>query len=220
MKNFYLAMPLALALTGCVDSPPDIQIFNAFIPDVTCAVNQSGVASAGGSLDISTSRRYLAAFSIRSTLQPTDITVSEAPVTGGGDAVGIYVTHVELAYDTQGTGPSLTSEVYPSHFSLPSDATANSTLVIDLLGASALETLTNQVAVGSGVTVNVGVKLIGKTVSGAKAESNEIAYPISFYNSGFTCPTGTFLLNNGPCGGTGGQDNFPPACSEPPEDET
>jgi len=215
MKNFYLAVPLALAMTGCVESPPDIQIFNAYIPDATCTVNVSGASSGGGVLDLSTSGRYLAGLAVRSGLTATDVVVNDGPVTGGADSAAVYVTHVELSYDVQGGGPTLGSEVYPSHFSIPSSASANSVLVIDLLGANALQTLSSQVSGGSSVTVNVRVKLTGKTVTGAKAESNEIAYPVTFFASGFTCPTGTFLLRNGPCGGTGGQDAFAPACSEP-----
>ncbi|WP_426754240.1 hypothetical protein [Myxococcus sp. Y35] len=219
MKNFYLAVPLALAMSGCVDNPPAIQIFNAYIPDDTCVVNLSGAASGGGSLDLSTSNRYLAGFAVRSGLSTTEIVVNDGPLTGTGDDTAVYVTHVELTYETEGDGPDLESELYPTHFALPSNAAGNSTMVIDLLGGNALETLSSQLAVGSSATFNVRVKLIGKTVTGSKAESNEIAYPITFYASGFTCPPETFLLQTGPCGGTGGQDSFRPECSEPPEEE-
>jgi len=219
MKNFYLAVPLALAMTGCVDNPPDIQIFNAYIPDAACAVNTSGAASGGGSLDLSTSSRYLTGLAVRSGVAATEVVVNDGPLTGGADSAAVYVTHVELNYETQGTGPTLEREVYPSHFAIPSGAATNSILVVDLLGGNALQTLSNQLSVGSGVTVNVRVKLIGQTVTGSKAESNEIAYPVTFYASGFTCDEGTFLLQTGPCGGTGGQDSFQPECSEPEEEE-
>ncbi|NOK02020.1 MULTISPECIES: hypothetical protein [Myxococcus] len=217
MKNFYLAVPLALAMSGCVDNPPDIQIFNAFIPDVSCAANVTGPSSGGGSLDISTSPRYLTALTVRSGVSSTEVIVEEGPITGGGDAAAVYVTHVELTYETLGTGPTLDPDIYPSHFAIPSTSSTNSVLVIDLLGANARQALLNQLAVGSGVSLNVRVKLTGKTVTGSKAESNEIAYPVNVFSSGFTCPAGTQLKATGPCGLPGGQDGFPPECTEPEE---
>ncbi|WAM24806.1 hypothetical protein [Myxococcus sp. NMCA1] len=219
MKNFYLAVPLALAMTGCVDSPPDIQLFNAFIPDAACAVNQSGLASTGGSLDLTTSGRYLAAFQVRNSLSSQEVVVGDAPVTGGGDESSIYVTNVELNYETQGTGPTLTNDVYPNYFNLPANATQSSSVVLDLLGANAREDLAAYFGGGgtNAVGVIVRLKLIGKTINGKSTESNEITYPITFYYSGFTCPVGTQLEANGPCGLPGGQDRFAPECTEPEE---
>ncbi|NOJ78623.1 hypothetical protein HNV28_09735 [Myxococcus xanthus] len=219
MKNFYLAVPLALAMTGCVDSAPDIQLFNAFIPDASCAVNQSGVASPGGSLDLATSGRYLAAFQVRNSLSTQEVVVGEAPVTGGGDESSIYVNNVELNYETQGTGPTLRSDVYPYYFNLPANATQSSSAVLDLLGANASADLAAYFGGGgtAPVSVVVRLKLIGKTVNGKSTESNEATYPVTFYNSGFTCPAGTQLEPTGPCGLPGGQDGFPPECTEPEE---
>ncbi|NVJ06983.1 hypothetical protein HUW63_17240 [Myxococcus sp. AM001] len=214
MKNFYLAVPLALVMSGCVDNPPAIQIFNAYIPDDSCVVNQAGAASGGGSLDLATANRYLAGLSLRNGIALTEVEVNDSPVTGEGDATAVYVTHIELTYETQGGGPTLESEVYSTHFAIPSNATSNSTLVIDLLGGNARETLLTQVGPGSSVSFNVRIRLVGETVTGAKAESNEIAYPVTVYHSGFSCPPGTRLEFNGPCGGPGGQDGFPPTCEE------
>ncbi|NVJ01191.1 hypothetical protein HV824_24175 [Myxococcus sp. AM009] len=214
MKNFYLAVPLALVMSGCVDNPPAIQIFNAYIPDESCAVNQAGAASGGGSLDLATANRYLAGLSVRSGFTLAEVEVGENPVTGEGDATAVYVTHIELAYEAQGGGPTLESEAYPTHFAIPSSSTSNSMLIIDLLGGNARETLLTQVGSGSSASFNVRVRLTGKTATGAKAESNEIAYPVTVYNSGFTCPEGTILEFNGPCGGPGGQDGYPPTCEE------
>lgn len=219
MKNFYLAVPLALVMTGCVDSPPDIQLFNAFIPDATCAINASGLASPGGSLDLATSDRYLAAFQVRNSLSAQEVVVGNAPVTGGGDESSIYVNNVELTYDTQGTGPTLRSDVYPYYFNLPANAAQSSSVVLDLLGANARADLAAYYGGGGTAPVEVVVrlKLIGKTVNGKSTESNEATYPVIFYSSGFTCPVGTWLEATGPCGLTGGQNGFPPECSEPEE---
>ncbi|WP_163784125.1 hypothetical protein [Myxococcus vastator] len=221
MKNFYLAVPLVLAVSGCVDSPPDIQLFNAFIPDAACAINQSGLASSGGSLDLTTSGRYLAAFQVQSSLSTQEVVVGDAPVTGGGDEASIYVTSVELNYETQGTGPTLTSDVYPYYFNLPANTTQSSSAVLDLLGANASEDLAAYYSGGgtAAVSVVVRVKLSGKTINGKSTESNEVTYPITFYYSGFTCPEGTQLEANGPCGLPGGQDRFAPSCTEPEEEE-
>lgn len=218
MKKIYLAVPLALAMTGCVDSPPDIQLFNAFIPDAACAVNQSGLASPGGSLDLTTSGRYLAAFQLRNSLSAQEVVVGDAPVTGGGDESAIYVTNVELTYERQGTvGPTLRSDVYPYYFNLPANSMQNSSAVLDLLGANASADLAAFYDGGgtAPVEVVVRVRLIGKTINGKSTESNEVTYPITFYRSGFTCPAGTQLQATGPCGLPGGQSGFPPECSEP-----
>lgn len=221
MKNFYLAVPLALVMTGCVDNPPDIQLFNAFIPNEACAVNQSGLASPGGSLDLATSGRYLAAFQVRNSLSSQEVVVGDAPVTGGGDESSIYVSNVELNYETQGTGPTLRSDVYPYYFNLPANATQSSNAVLDLLGANASADLAAFYGGGgtAPVSVVVRLKLIGKTINGKSTESNEATYPVTFYNSGFTCPVGTWLEATGPCGLTGGQDGFPPECTEPEDEE-
>ncbi|AEI69144.1 hypothetical protein [Corallococcus macrosporus] len=216
MKNFYLAVPLALMMSGCVDNPPALQVFNAYIPDESCAVNQSGAASGGGNLDLSTSQRYLAGFAVRSGFTLSEVEVNGSPVSGEGDATAVYVTHIELTYENQGEGPSLESEVYPTHFAVPSSATSNSLLVIDLLGASATQALVTQVGPGSVASYNIRIRLIGKTVTGSEVESNEIAYPVTVYNSGFSCPAGYMLEFNGPCGGPGGQDGYPPTCEEIP----
>ncbi|ATB49909.1 hypothetical protein [Corallococcus macrosporus] len=216
MKNFYLAVPLALAMSACVDNPPTLQVFNAYIPDESCAVNLSGAASGGGNLDLSTSQRYLAGLAVRSGFTLSEVEVNDSPITGEGDATAVYVTHIELVYETQGEGPSLESEVYPTHFAIPSSATSNSLLIIDLLGASATRTLLTQIGPGSTASYTVRIRLIGKTVTGSDVESNEIAYPVTVYNSNFSCQDGYMLEFNGPCGGPGGQDGYPPTCEEIP----
>ncbi|MFP2960134.1 hypothetical protein ACLEPN_20480 [Myxococcus sp. 1LA] len=216
MKNFYLAVPLALMMSACVDNPPTIQIFNAFIPDDACAVNASSAASGGGSLDLATSNRYLAGLSVRNGYSLSEVEVNDSPITGEGDATSVYITNIELTYETIGSGPTLEGASYTTHFSLPSSATTNSILVIDLLGGEALGVLLAQVGPGSSASFNVRIRLTGKTVTGSAAESNEVVYPVTVYNSGFTCEPGFILERNGPCGGTGGQDGYPPTCEEIP----
>ncbi len=215
MKNMYFAVALGLGLTGCVENVPDIQVYNAYVPTVQCTLNLTGPASPGGSLDLSTSSRYLVGLAVRNTLSSQPIVVNDSPITGGGDQSAVYVTDVELNYEVVGTGPSLTSDVYQSHFSLPGNASANSSMILDLLGGNAREALLNYLGSGDSVTVLVRLKLIGKLVDGKRTESNEITYPIQFYRSGFACGAGTFLELTGPCGGPPGQDNYAPTCTDP-----
>ncbi|AKQ64226.1 putative lipoprotein [Myxococcus hansupus] len=151
---------------------------------------------------------------VRNTLTSEEVVAGGNPITGG-DQSAIYITDIELNYEVVGTGPSLTSDVYQSHIVLPGNVTTNSSLIVDLLGGNAREALLSYLGTGDSVTVLVRMKLLGKFVSGGKTESNEISYPIQFFRSGFTCPTGTTLLSTGPCGGPGGQDSYAPSCTDP-----
>ncbi|GHG64464.1 hypothetical protein [Comamonas sp. JC664] len=215
MKNMYFAVALGLALTGCVDNVPNIQVANAFVPTAQCTVNSTGPASPGGALDLSISSRYLVGIAVRNTLTSREVVVNDGPLTGTGDQSAINITDVELNYEVVGTGPSLTSDVYQSHIVLPGNATTNSSIIVDLLGGNGREGLLSYLGTGDSLTVLVRMRLLGKLVGGGKTESNEITYPIQFYRSGFTCPAGTFLEPTGPCGGPPGQDNYAPTCTDP-----
>ncbi|MBZ4422710.1 hypothetical protein [Myxococcus sp. RHSTA-1-4] len=211
-KNSYLL--LALAMAGCVDNTPGLQLFNAWVPDAECVVDTGGPSIYSGSLDLSTSSRFLMGFSVQSSLVNTPIEVNDRPVSGStGDDNAIYISEIEVEYDEDREGLSLASESYPAYFVVQSGSDGT-TLVVDLAGPGAIQVLQDSLGVGESVLVNARLKVVGETTNGGSVESNEVNYPIEFYKSGFSCPTGTVIARTGPCGTPGGQ-NGQATCVDP-----
>ncbi len=130
-------------------------------------------------------------------------------VPNANDAVA---ERVNLSYRVEGEGgPTLEEESYPIHFVVPpASAGSPSLLGVDFFGPAAQRALA-EVAPGADFTVYVTVTLSGRLRSGARFESANIVYPISVIRSA-ACAAGTAPGFTGPCGGPGGQDNFPLVC--------
>ncbi len=211
MKNSYLALPLALLMAGCAENLPELQIFNSFQPETDCTVDTDKFAVFSGSLDLASGTRYVLGFELRSTVTNTPINVGadDIPVTGTGDDNAIYLTEVELKYYDAENDSELGdfSDTYPAYFVVPTAADDDGNILIfDLIGPEGLAGLNALVTGPDPRLIHVRLKVKGKTTSGGGVDSNEIAYPITLFNSGATCTAPQVFSRNGPCGNVGGQN--------------
>jgi hypothetical protein len=220
MKNFFLVAPLALAMSGCADSPAGLQITDTYAVNAACAPVE-GNARPIGTHNLAADASYILGLNVQSTVQFTPIIVNEVPVTTAGESA-IFISGVEMSYEVLGENKfSIEDETSP-HFAPVSGGGGGgsegggSSLTVKLLGAVAKETLKGKVGAAP-VRVAVTVRVVGETASGSSVRSNEITYPIDFKNVG--CPAGLIVDPNarpGPCGEPGGQETVPITCIPAP----
>jgi hypothetical protein len=219
MKPLHFAAVLALGLSACADSPPEIQITQAQQPSTTCALAATGgVGILRGSLNVGFSGSYLLGFIFNSNLTNSNLTVGAEPIGGANTDTGaVYLDRVSFSYAVQSsTGQSSVSipaEDIAIFASVPSSSKGNQ-LVMNIITQKAAEKLAAATAGGEDLTVLVTLQLKGKTATGSGAESNEITYPIHVFSAPVdipACGTAVIPAPAGPCGNAG-QDGAYPTC--------
>jgi hypothetical protein len=202
MKNLVLVASLSAAAAGCTESLSPLQVGAARPLDNTCSAD-TGSQRYAGSLDIALNAPYVIAFDVSSDLSTDDVTV-------GGDTVvsgtrnDFVVKEISFTYTSEPAG-TFVPERIPAHAVIR--AGDDEVMNISLIGPKAYATVANLLGAHESVTLMATFRLRGRLAGGQDAETNEVSYPITVYNSGFVaCPAGTVLQNTGPCENRPGQD--------------
>jgi hypothetical protein len=210
MKPSVTSALLALGLTACVDGTPALQIGGAAAQGTDCSISAStGPGLLRGTLDLTfrAGSGYPLVLAVTSNLSSTAVEVGGTPVSGD-EPDTIYITRVALKYSTSTPGLTLRekSASVPIYGTL--DDTGN--LLLNLLTPTVIEDLNGFVPGNAPAEVLIKVQLRGERVTGDEVESNEITFPLSVYESGFTCPTGqVFAKNTDACPQIGLNNVFP-----------
>jgi hypothetical protein len=206
---------LGLALgVGCKvagdDSPLLLGNFHRFKEDCTPVTD---VVAGGGSLDVSATTTYYIAADVHSqtsgVVQPgsqpgTDV-VQGAPSE-------IIIDTIDLDYTSADLGATIANETSPIHFVISPGSTGN-WMGLNLFPGMADDTLESTVVFGQEATVEVGVRVSGRTRSGGSVSSNRAVFPITVYNAGFPgCTYPEQQAHTGPCDSVGGQDGTAVGC--------
>lgn len=207
------AVVAAAAALSCVgnngDSP--VQILGAFSVDQECNIS-TDIQRFGASYDLAGARLQpngasfadvLATFQLKSEFGSTT-TKAEGQTLSDESRNGAYMDQVQLSYRST---PSIgfEAETYSLHGYIDPGGILNG--VTDLLGPKAAQKLLQSVAPGGeAIEVIVSLRFRGYTAgsSGATFTTNEIEFPIRFYDSGLKCPGGPSF--DGPCGALTGQN--------------
>ncbi|MBU8895970.1 hypothetical protein DRW03_05085 [Corallococcus sp. H22C18031201] len=226
-RVFFAAAVLALGLGACVDSPTEIQVFDAKQLDVECKVTATDPSILNGSVNLNYAVSYIAAFMVNSSLNQGPVVIGSLPVDGTSDPDAVYIDRMSVTYKatlldssvggSSGTNLSMDPEEVPVRLAVRG-ATKDNIVVLDLVTVAAYNKLKAAVTAGQYAQVLVTFKFKGKTAGGAKAESNEVTFPLSVSNTPIkipTCASGVIFKAVGPCGTFGGQDGVYPECVNP-----
>jgi len=202
---------------GCVSNDSSIHLLNSFPyqnAQVNGACQASTIGITAGTLDISGTTSYLLQFQLESTFQQLSNGISGEPPFQGPQRNDWTANEILYSYNTvPALNPPLADELLPLYFRLPAGATSNSFIGIDMITATAAQTLASTVRVGDVVNLNITIQLRGQLASGQKVNTNKVTYPIEVFNSGFQgCRPGDRRIPSGPCMSPGGQDGSLVGC--------
>ncbi|MBJ6759352.1 hypothetical protein JGU66_01170 [Myxococcaceae bacterium JPH2] len=226
-RVFFAAAVLALGLGACVDSPPEIQIFDVKQLDVECKVDATNPSILAGTLNLNYAAGYIAAFMVNSSLSAGKVVIGSDTVTGTSDPDAVYIDRLAVTYTatlldstvggTSGANINLGSEDVPVLLAVRG-STKDNIVALNLITVAAYNKLKAAVSGAQYAQVLVTLKMKGKTAGGANAESNEVTFPLSINNAPVpipACGTGVLFKPAGPCGTFGGQDGIYPECVNP-----
>ncbi|XXF76624.1 hypothetical protein P2318_26730 [Myxococcaceae bacterium GXIMD 01537] len=222
MKQLFIVAAMALGAAACTDNLRPIQLREAKPLDADCA--EEDIGQYAGTLDLAPLNNgvplsimsYLKSYTIASTMEEVDLSVSEAPLanTGRNNFIG-----EDIVYTFESQPPAkFASEIRPVYFVVPA-ASEDSRININLITPKALETLqalVKEQPAGGSVQLITRFRIRGHLASGVSTETDEATYPITVYNSGLSCPSGQSIAFTGACGGPSGADS-PASCTPPPE---
>ncbi len=202
MKNLVLVAAMAAAAAGCADDLRPLQVGAARPLDRECTADEN-IQRPVGALDIALRANYLIAFEVSSQLSADDVQVGEDTVVRG-TRNDFIVQEVEFSYTSEPAG-AFVAERLPLHAVIKAETT--SLMNIPLIAPKAYTALSTLVDTHEVVRLMATFRLKGKLASGLEAESSEVTFPITVFNTRFSaCPAGTVLQHTGPCGGLPGQD--------------
>jgi hypothetical protein len=219
MKTILL-VAIAFVGSACItDQPLLVTRISSLDPDrkgLCMASPDLGISH--GSLDLAGGGTYLLEFGITNDL---DNQGGEQTLETGVHRNTVNLDTVTYTYTSV---PAITfaQESTPIAFILPPTGLQQGKSFIrsSIFNRKALETLlgelpgTNANGVVDVREVKVKVVFSGSVVSGGRISSVPVSFPVTVYNSGFTCPTpGDSLGAMGPCGTPGGQDGSRVCCA-------
>jgi hypothetical protein len=206
-----------LLASACTPNYQPILITGIFPPEETdvrgaCLTGgKPSVAQYSGALNAGVTNGYYMLLTLDSLLKNDELSPSSNTV---------VLNEVQYTYTTS-PGPVGTPVGFPGSetatlsFSIKASS-ADNLVLVDLIGPQAKQALLTVPAASYAeyFTLKVQMQFRGQTLGNTALTTNSISFPIDIYNVGFSCPAGSVLKPNGPCGNTG-QDGSALLCCSP-----